>query len=357
MRESLNGGRWGRAGRAVRGWLGAVAFLGPNVAAAVAPAVAHAQEINVAIDPALAQAAGLDAAAIERQIHDAAEGQLKLDAPKDFLNQMAAANAWATKGMGVDYASNPQRFVVGGSFGTAVNGVGFEFIRGQDTLPTGGFALQVTGMAGLNLGIAASDDSFLRRVVVYANGMYFKGAAGPFDAEFYNLGGHVQIKLIRPPHKGVVEWGGLDASAGYELSSYNLLLSQSLPIAVEGLRWDATGSFNVKALSHTVPIELSTNLRVFVVSAYAGLGLDLRRGVTASGEMALEGPVYAAFGQQETKVGTVSASLGTEGSAVGYAPRGFVGAQINVLLVKVYGQLNVGLDDTYGGQIGVRVAL
>lgn len=318
---------------------------------------AQAQDVTVAIDPDLAQQAGVDPTEVEQQIHDATSGQLKLDEPQAFLEQMAAANAFATKGMGVDYATNPQRFFVGGAFGTAVNGAGFTFVRGEETLPTGGFALQASANAGLNLGFMSKDESFLRRIVVSANGLWYAGAAPPFEAEFFNLGGHIQLKLIRPSHKGVVEWGGLDVTSGYELSSYRLSLSESLPVETTGLRWDASGDLDITASSGSIPIELSTNLRVFVVSAYIGGALDIRTAAVANGTMSLGGPLTFTGAGQDQPLGTVNASLALEGHATEYVPRAFAGVQVNIVWLKVYGHVNVGFDDTYAGHLGVRVAL
>lgn len=318
---------------------------------------AWAQQVDVVIDDALAQQIGLDPDQVRADIRGATEGALKLDAPQEFLNQMATANAFATKGMGVDYASNPQRFFAGAALGTAVSGQGFSFVRGQDTLPTAGFAFQVSANAGLNLGAFSKDESFLRRFVVSVNGLWGQGLSGPFDAQLYNLGGHLQIKLIRPPHKGVVEWGGLDVTGGYEISSYRLSLSDTLPLEVEGLKWDATGGFDIAAASQTIPIEVSTNLRLFVFTVYAGGGLDIRQQADTRGVLSLGGPLTASAQGETVTLGSVEASFDATGQAAEYAPRVFGGAQINVLFVKVYGHLNVGFDDTYAGHIGVRAAL
>ena len=346
-------GGWGimeEEARRMSRWTFAMMAMGASGAA-------WAQEVVVHVDPELAAQTGVDSAEVERQIKAASGGQFKLDAPRTFLEQTAAANAFATKGMGVDYASNPQRFVVGGSFGSAVQGAGLTFVRGKESLPEAGFALQAAVMAGLNLGFLSPDESLLRRFVVSVNGMYVGGKTGPFEADLYNLGGHLQIKLIRPPHEGVVEWGGLDVTTGYELSSYALHLSQALSVDAEGLRWDADGNFDVVSKSETIPIELSTNVRVLVLSAYVGIAGDLRRSAYATGDISLAGPLWFTGGGQEQEIGTVDATLGTRGEALGFVPRGFVGAQINILPVKLYGHLNLGLDDTYGGHVGLRVAL
>jgi hypothetical protein len=334
------------------GWIGGCAAL-----VLALPTVARAQDIQVEIDPDLARAAGVDPDEVEQEVRTAMAGKLKLDAPEAYLREMAAANAFATKGMGVDYATNPQRFVAGGSIGTAVNGAGFTFVHGPDALSTAGYSFQASGMAALNLGFLSKDDSFLRRFVVSVNGMWAKGKSGPFTAELYNVGGHVQVKLIRPPHTGVVEWGGLDVTGGYELASYALELTEALPVETGGLRWDATGNFDISTVSHTIPVEVSTNLRVAVVTVFGGVALDVRGDSLAHSEISIAGPLVASGNGQEQQIGTVRASVAADGTTSSLAPRAFGGVQINILPVKIYGQLNVGLEDTWGGHLGVRVAL
>ncbi|MDP2309732.1 MAG: hypothetical protein Q8P18_27175 [Pseudomonadota bacterium] len=322
------------------------------------PTRSWAQEIDIIIDPALAQQAGVDAEEVRTQIRTATEGALKMDAPEAFLQQMATANAFATKGMGADYASNPQRFFAGAAVGTAVNGAGFTFVRGTDTMPEAGFAFQAAANAGLNLGFLSPDESFLRRLVVSANGMYAKGAEGSFDAELSNFGAHLQVKVIRPEHEGLLEWGGIDVTGGYEISTYRLLLTHSLPIEVEGLRWDADGQFDLTATSHTLPVEVSTNLRVFIFSVYAGGAVDIRQQASATSSASLAGPVTASSQGHDLAIGTVSARLSASGDAESvYTPRVFAGAQVNIIWAKLYGHLNVGFDDTYAGHLGVRVAM
>lgn len=322
----------------------------------MAPSVAFAQQVTFQFNEDVSQY-GVDTADIEQQMNTAIGGQLKLDGPEAWLGQMAAANALATKGMGVDYASNPQRFVLGGSFGSAVNGAGVTFVKGDTPLPEGGFAVNASAMGALNLGILAEDDSFWRRVVISANGLMAGGATGPFDADFYNVGAHLQVKLIRPPHKGVVEWGGLDLTGGYELTSYALTLTQAIPVETNGLTWDATGSFDVRANAQTIPLELSTNLRVLVVTVFAGGAVDYRMVAVSAGEATLGGPLSVSYEGQQKEIGRIDATLGVTGQVGDYVPRVFGGAQINVLMVKVYGQVNATLDEGFGGHLGVRVAL
>jgi hypothetical protein len=332
--------------------------------------VAHAGTINLAfdIDPDLAAEAGVDPDEVNQELRGATSTSLKFDGLKEYLAQMANANSLATQGMGADYATNPQRFVVGASIGTAACGNGLDFVNTGDQLPETGFAAEASGMAGLNLGVLSKDESFLRRFVVSVNGMYATGQNQVFDWEIFNYGGHLQFKLIRPGHKGIIEWGGLDLTGGYQKAYYQLALSAGYPIAVDSFRWDASGDLTITSSVTTIPLEVSTNLRVTVFTVFGGLGLDLRPEGEADGKVGLGGDLYAENPStgKEMKIGTGSASASETSPANSTAPRVFFGAQINILPLKIYAQANVGLErfttqspvgDSFGGQVGVRVAL
>ena len=56
-------------------------------------------------------------------------------------------------------------------------------------------------------------------------------------------------------------------------------------------------------------------------------------------------------------LGRVDLSYDGTGSADGITPRVFGGVQANILMFKLYGQLNVGFNDTFGGHTGLRVVL
>jgi len=161
---------------------------------------AHAQQLVITIDKSKASQYGLDPSTLQDSLNSQIGNDLKLADQEAFLQEMSVANALVTKGMGVDYASNPQRFVLGGGVGTAVSDAGVRFNRGADTLPLGGFAFQAAIMGGLNLGAFSDNDSFLRRFMIYGDGLVANTKLDPFLASATNLGAHVQLKLIRPKH-------------------------------------------------------------------------------------------------------------------------------------------------------------
>lgn len=319
---------------------------------------AQAQQIVIQLDQQKADQLGLDASALEADLSEQMGDQLKLDNQQEFLQQMGAANMMATKGMGADYASNPQRFVLGGGVGTAVNAAGVRFGRGSEGLPAGGFSFQAALLAGLNLGAFSSNESAARRFMIYVDGLVAETNPDPFHASASNLGAHLQIKLIRPKkHEGLLEWGGLDVTTGYEYSHYRLALSQDLPVLAESLAWESTGTLQIETDSTSIPIELSTNVRLFVISAFVGGAVDISNSAITDSEMSLDGPIMVDYDGGRENIGSASVSLVDQGDAAGVTGRLFGGAQVNIFMVKVYGHLNVGFDNSFGGHIGGRIAM
>lgn len=325
---------------------------------ALAPAPAAAQQIVIELDEQRAKQLGVDPGVVEADLEQQMGEQLRLDDVDEFLRQMGAANMTASRGMGADYASNPQRIVFGGSVGTAVSAAGVRFGKGAEGMPAGGFAFQAALLAGVNLGVASSETSALRRFVLYVDGLVAETSPEPFLASTTNLGGHLQIKLVRPkPTEGLLEWGGLDLTTGYEWSRYRLELSQELPVLGQSLSWEADGKLAVFTDSASVPIELSTNLRFFVLSAFFGAAADVALDSSTDLEMSLVGPVLVEVDGGRENIGSASVSLARQGLIDGVTPRLFAGAQVNVFFVKAYGQLNVGFDQSFGGHLGGRIAL
>ena len=320
---------------------------------------AAAQEVLIEIDEDLAQQLGMDPDELRDQLDGAMSADLKLDGQSEFLAQMSRANLMSMKGMGADYASNPQRFVLGGSVGTAVNSAGARFGRGDEGLPSGGFAFQAAILAGLNFGAFTDNDkSAARRFVLYVDGMTANTQLEPFRAKFLNLGTHLQIKLVGSAGDAkAVEWGGLDLTGGYELSHYELDLHQPLPVPSGDLTWDADGTLSVVSDGSSVPIELSSNLRLVVATLFLGGAADLHMRSEAASEISLGGPIQVDVEGEERKIGDAEVRLENRGGEVDMTGRIFGGAQVELWVVKVYGHLNVGFDNSFGGHLGLRVAM
>ena len=326
------------------------------------PAVGFGQTIDFDINAEKAEEIGLPADELQSELDALISGDLQLLDPTAYLQQMAEAAALSMKGMGADYGSNPNVFVAGLGLGSAAAGVSPTFVRGDTALPEGGFSFQLSLLAGVNLGLLSpGSDNALDRIMLYANGMALSPGQGrEFGVDLYNVGAHVQFELIRPKSLAVVSWGGIDLTAGVERSVYVLSLNQALPIGEDfgpaEVTWDAQGSYTLSAASTSVPIELSTGVRLVFLTLYGGGALDLDF-ASATSLAQLSGPLEAEVGNLREDLGSATVALESRGDAKFADPRGFAGAQLDLTALKLYGHVNLGLNQTFGGHIGVRVVL
>ena len=339
-------------------WLAGLA-LGANAA--------QAQTIEFTLNPDVTGGYGLlDEAALEQAVNDNVGDLLKVADQDAFTSSMAEAASMSVKGLGVDYASNIQKFVVGGAISSGVHAAGLSFKKGTDVLPSGGFAGQLSLMAGVNLGLGGKEKGFFDRFRLYGNGLALRFPSGrEFGGNMANVGAHLQVKIIGGIDAKVTEWGGIDVTSGFDYTTYTLALRSELPLPapVEGgdLTWNATGSYDLTTTATSIPIEVSTNVRVAILTAYLGGAYDLNMASTSS-QASLAGPVNAtiesdAVSINDENIGEASLSLAGSGVADPQAMRVFLGIQGSVLMIKGFAHLNVGFNGAIGGQLGVRVAM
>ena len=326
------------------------AFLLAGAAFLVARPAA-AQELQYRItDP------NTDAGFVADSIGGLVDEQLKLEDQTEFLEQMAAATALSARGMGVDYASSPQRFVLGGSIGSALNGSGAGFGYGSGLLPSGGFAFQASVMGGLNLGAFSGDKSPMRRFIIYGHGMAANGSRDPFSARALNGGGHLQVQLLKVRDAGVAGWGGLAFTTGFEHTAYELTLQQEVPIEAGEITWNADGTYVIDTTTNSIPLELSTNMRAAFVTVFGGGGLDLMLKGTGDSDIDLYGTLNDPT-RGDVAVGEALITYSDSADTNGVTPRFFGGLQFNIMMVKVYGQLNISSPAGFGGHAGARIAM
>jgi hypothetical protein len=333
--------------------LGSLLFFGPSLA--------RAQSLELDLDDEAVRQAGLDPATVRSELGDDIDAELRVVDQKAFLKGMANAAAISARGMGVDYGLDVKKLVVGGSIGTGAANTGIVFDRGDTALPIGGFSGQLTLMAGVNLGGFVPKDNFLDRIRIFVNGMALQMPSNaPFGGSMHNLGGHVQLQLLKGLDAKVAAWRGIAFTTGYDSTAYELSLEQDLPVstAVDGVRvgWKASGTYDVHATTGSVPLELSTAFHVLVVGVFAGGAYDIATS-SADSDAALDGPISSkGSGGASTSLGSAHLTLSDASDGDPGAFRAFAGAQIRIVIVKVYGQVNLADDQAVGAQFGLRAA-
>jgi hypothetical protein len=322
-------------------------------------ATAHgAPRVNIQLDDATLQARGIDGDELRSTMADQIESTFQLEADPSLMEKLARANAHAVRGLGVDYASNPELFVFGLSVGTAVNQSGFDlFDRDSSLLPSNGFTAQAGVMAGMNLGaFTPGTDTLLDRFVVSTNAMRAAPAVADFKATVWTWGLHGQYAVMMPVGKGALTWGGLDLTTGFDLASYTVALDKGYPLDGGYGTWNAVGTYELKARATTIPVEISTSASVPGVSLWLGLAGDLAPGARATREVSLRGDITDDE-QPGTVLGSVTAKLQEDVRVQPIGGRFFTGLQFDIFAVKLYSQLNISTDRSVGMHAGIRAAL
>jgi hypothetical protein len=317
---------------------------------------AEAQDIEVLLDGTFSDTTGMNANQVKGELDDAIQANLNLEGQEEYLAQMSKASAMASRGMGVDYFVLPKRVVVGASVGSSANGGGL-IAPGDSLMPQGGFAWQLAGMAGLNLGAISPKDGFARRFVVFANGMAMTRQRDPFTASSTNLGAHLQVRLVKPRSLVTAEWGGIALTSGYERATYEMTLSQTTTLDAGEVSWEPAGSYTISSISEAVPIELSTSLRVLFFGLYGGAALDIPLQTSADAAVELDGDIYTRIDGSRVNVGRATVRVDSSVPTEDWVTRFFTGVQFKLAVAHAYTHLNVGTDKSVGLHMGVRVGL
>jgi hypothetical protein len=323
--------------------------------------VTRARAANIELDDAAVRRAGLDPVEVRNDLGADIDDELRVVDQQKFLEGMANAAAISARGMGVDYGLDVKKFVAGVSIGSGVADTGTLLGRGEESpLPVGGFSAQLSVMAGICPGGFVPGQGFLDHLRIFVNGMALRMPSGqPFGGSLQNLGAHVQLQVLQGVDAKVAAWKGLALTAGYDSTVYHLSLQKDLPIATtsDGMRieWEADGTYDVDATTGSVPLEVSTAVRVLVLTVFAGGGYDIVTS-SANSTAALVGPVEIEASGERASLGTATVSLEDSADGDPGMLRGFGGVQIRLAVVKIYGQINLADNDTVGGHVGARMA-
>jgi hypothetical protein len=307
--------------------------------------------------------AGVDLETLRGQMQTELQNLFQTSRLPDYLRAFGDAQSFTTRGMGVDYASNFKAVMVGIGANLSLNVEKGYLPEGTGAEPP----------AGGVVGIAP--------ICLYAN--YFKRSAtiDDFTADLSNFGVHAQLKLFGPEGSGLmdalVQWGGLDITTGFERANLGMTLKQgfrrNIPVGMVGAQGggsplidlNTTGSFRMNARTLSIPLELTTNFRLlYLLSVYGGLGFDWQLGGGSDMSVALNGNMTgvtpAAGGQPSMRVDVGTAAITATESVEPSAGRlrWLLGAQVNVLIVRLFVQLNLATQDPVLASVamGLRVA-
>ncbi|HMV36462.1 MAG TPA: hypothetical protein PKY99_12340 [Turneriella sp.] len=304
-----------------------------------------------------------------------AEIEKQFQVPKmgDFLKSMANAQAIASKGQGVSYATEQSLFVVGGGFGASLSGDPSTGFSSSSGLPGVGFGAQGSIMAGMSLSklpLPALGPIDLKRLTVFVNyfGISNDSLVSNLTVKANTFGMHAQYKFLEGKNVGgigILNWGGLAFTTGFNVSSNSVTYKVGQSITANSgsqtYTWTPSSgsSLTLEANSFSIPLEVSTSARLlYVLSVFAGVGVDINFG-KASVSSTLNGPVT---GSPVAVTGTASLTGSEEQGPSFGQMRFFAGPQLNLVplkntnLLSIYAQGNVSTGGNYGVHAGARIA-
>lgn len=315
----------------------------------------------------LADALGISVAELEQRTEDEIAEAYNVYRVDEFLRAFADATSFSNRGIGVDYASNGDgiMFGVSGAVAVAVGDLGRDE-QDADT-PVAGVAPNLAIMGGLNFARWGNP-----ALTLYANAFHRGGKLDELEGSITSVGVHAQYKLFSPTggkKSLVMKWGGLDLTAGLEMSRWAFKLGTgdalTTDFGVDGttgtadVTMAATGEFEVSSQAIVVPVEATTSLRLlYFLSLYAGGGLDLQLG-KADLSTRLNGTMTAIDPQDQSEVdmGTAAVEVsGDSGPSAGKA-RFLLGVQVNVWKLKTFVQVNAMPIRSASVAFGLRVVL
>jgi hypothetical protein len=280
-----------------------------------------------------------------------------------FLKDFQNTQAFSSKGLGVDYASETTLAEVGAtiSFATSVD-KSYNKPSGSysDPMPLSSGGLNFSLMGGLGLGLIGLDP-----VMIFGN--WFKGNAsfGQLDGSYDNWGVHGQVRLLGPSRKMsaakfLIRWGGIAITSGADYSRMTLNARKDLQStfalpAYSGvsqgtvsIQNQGTLTFSLQQTTWTVPLEFTTSLRLLsLLTIYGGFGLDFQLGGGSDLDINmtsgnLTGKVSSAAGTTPVgDLGTATITVKQHANPSAARFREIIGLQVGVFdIVRVFVQVN-----------------
>jgi len=315
----------------------------------------------------------------ERAAWDSALSDIEAEINKNFpssntpdriMKGIANTTVMAGKGIGSDYASRMEVALLGAGLGV---GVDMEKDKSTES-DISGLGIQGGVIIGTNLSWMDTEKIlglYTDRLNVYANYLGYNidrelGDKGnKLNAKLMSFGVHASYDLVLPKGSSLLRWGGVKVHTGYEYNSTKLKFSTSITEQISEDVGGATvnGNLNVKpsakikATTHSIPIEASTNVQLlYFLSLYTGIGVDINFG-NAKGTGSLGADItelqYNGGGSGPTV--QAEANVDSSGNANSFLYRAFAGVQINIPYMNIFVQADKAIGtELVAATAGVR---
>jgi hypothetical protein len=336
-----------------------LSLLAFSVVLLSSPSLAHSQNatVNVTLTPdgqSLAGNLGITSSALNGKVQSEIQTYYQTTHIATIMQAFVDTAAFSNRDLGVDYAPRNGEIVIGAVAAGAIDN--------SITLPTKDSAYTnaiVNGgvMAGANLGRWG-----LPRWSVFANGFYLAQQIEALEGHLTTLGAHVEYQILLPTHPAGAQWLGLFAVTGVEYAHTDLFADAPIvhKFTVDGtppnsinLTLKSTGTLQLVADTVTVPVELTTGVRLAsVLAVYAGGGVDFTGG-GATLTAGLSGNMTVTSTGDDVGSVTITDSA-TQGPTTVTA-HALAGLQLDVPHFQIYLQGTLSPDIT-AANFGLRVA-
>ncbi len=278
----------------------------------------------------------------------------KLSRLPSLLRSFANTAAVSQRGLGVDYDPDSGDVLIGATAG----GIHGDVAIGTTNELLGGSIVNFAVMSGVNLGRWKHP-----RWTVFANGFYEATTIHNLDGTLLTLGAHVQYKVLPASRPGHIRWIGVSATTGLEYANWTVGTTSGGSIeshfVAQGsidrssIHMSSTGTLDVNTSTTSVPIELTTGVRLFdTLVFYGGGGLDLTAG--SSGIVAQLTSALT-INENNLPVGTAVITGTDSSSASPVTVHALVGFEIHTRHVRVAFQGAVAPGET-AVNVGLRIA-
>ena len=273
-----------------------------------------------------------------------------------LLDAFVNTTEFANRSLGVDYDTRPGELMIGAAVDGAL--ASDEAFRTGGHLTTGAI-INFAAMAGANLGRWDHP-----RWSVFANGFYESGSLKGLDGHLLSAGAHVQYIAVKATAPSNARWIGVAVTSGLEISRWTLgegapivtkfTLQGTTPGESRNLTLTSTGTLSLVATTATIPIEVTTGIRLLdVITLYGGGGVDLSVGsstITAglTGDLTIT--------QDGTPVGNVAITASGDESAPLVNVHALAGLQFAAPHFQLFLQGLIA-PAVYGASVGIRVTL
>lgn len=314
-----------------------------------------------------------------QDVEDKVNEKLPNDQPDRMMKAMANTNVLSGKGVGQDYASYMNVFLIGVGAGVAVDGEPTPELDSDIS----GIGAATGVVVGANLDRMNVSNFFgldTKRLNIYTNFSKFghtqnmedrQGVESTLKVDLLNFGVHFRYDWILPTGDTNSGWGGVKTHWGYEFSDSEIFFTNNVDVTLTAIdenegslsgRLTGKPKYRVETQTHSIPLEISTDVRfLYFLTLYGGVGTDINYG-KSNGEGMVEGdlsPLICTSGGfcGGGKIIQVQLKANVDGEAHvnPFFLRGFGGLQFNVPYFRIYGQLDkVFGTDLIGATVGLR---